>query len=206
MTAKEAAESGLLVGATKAAKSAVAMRALTSVEAFPLDGSIRSLGWGVAAFIEDWLVQPDGDEAGDPYRLTPEQLTFVLWFYAVDQRGRFVYRRAVLRRAKGWGKSPFLGALCLAELCGPVRFAGWAADGEPVGRAHPAPWVVIAGVSETRTENTMAAIRAMVETSDLVEAAGLDVGKTRIFAADGGKLMPITASSSSQEARGPASP
>lgn len=39
VTAKEAAEFALLLGATKPAKSAVAVSALTSVEAFPLDGS-----------------------------------------------------------------------------------------------------------------------------------------------------------------------
>ncbi|MFD6638319.1 terminase [Micromonospora chalcea] len=185
------------------ARKAVAAHALTTVPAFPLDGSVKTLGWGVIDWVEGWLLQPDGDEAGEPYRLTREQLNFVLWFYAVDDRGRFVYRRAVLRRAKGWGKSPFLGALALAELCGPVRFSHWAAEGEAVGKAHPAPWIVIAGVSETQTENTMAAIRAMVEQSPLVEAVGLDIGKTRIFTPSGGKIMPVTASSSTQEGARP---
>ncbi|WP_207914646.1 terminase [Micromonospora sp. KC213] len=185
------------------ARKAIAAHALTTIEAFPLDGSVKTLGWGVIDWVEGWLLQPDGDDAGEPYRLTREQLNFVLWFYAVDDRGRFVYRRAVLRRAKGWGKSPFLGALALAELCGPVRFARWGPDGEAVGKAHPAPWIVIAGVSETQTENTMAAIRAMVEQSPLVEAAGLDIGKTRIFTPAGGKIMPVTASSSTQEGARP---
>ncbi|WP_197701703.1 hypothetical protein [Micromonospora echinospora] len=87
------------------ARKAVAAHALTTIEAFPLDGSIKTLGWGVVDWVEAWLLQPDGDEAGEPYRLTREQLNFVLWFYAVDDRGRFIYRRAVLRRAKGWGKA-----------------------------------------------------------------------------------------------------
>lgn len=208
MSADQARDSAL----TAAARQAIAIHALKTIKAFPTDGSVKTLGWGVAEWIEDWLLQPDGDEAGEPYRLTREQLNFVLWFYAVDERGKFIYRRAVLRRAKGWGKSPFLGALALAELCGPVRFSHWeAADGnadprldyEAVGKPHPAPWVVIAGVSETQTENTMAAIRAMVEESDLVAAVGLDVGKTRIFTPGGGKLMPITASSSTQEGARP---
>ena len=91
--------------ATLEARKAVAAHALTTVEPFPLDGSVKTLGWGVIDWVEGWLLQPDGDEAGEPYRLTREQLNFVLWFYAVDDRGRFVYRRAVLRRAKGWGKA-----------------------------------------------------------------------------------------------------
>ncbi|GAB1641753.1 terminase [Krasilnikovia sp. MM14-A1259] len=203
MTAADARDSALLSDSKTAAAQAAMAYALATVETFPTDGSVKTLGWGVAEWIEDWLLQPDGDDAGTPYRLTREQLNFVLWFYAVDERGRFVYRRAVLRRAKGWGKSPFLGALCLAELAGPVRFAHWDDDGEAVGKPHPAPWVVIAGVSETQTENTMAAIRSMVEDSDLVAELGLDIGKTRIFTPSGGKLMPITASSSSQEGARP---
>lgn len=179
------------------------VEAVVSIDPFPLDGSVKTLGWGVIEHAERYLLQPDGDEAGSPFTFTREQLNFILWFYAVDDRGRFLYRRSVLRRAKGWGKSPFLGALALCELTGPVRFAGFDEDGEPVGMAHHMPWVVIAGVSETQTENTFAAIRAMCEDSDLVDDYGLDVGLTRILTPGGGKIVPITASSSSQEGARP---
>jgi hypothetical protein len=177
--------------------------ALTTVPSFPKDGSIPTLGFVVAAWIEDSLVQPDGPTAGEPYRLTSEQLNFLLWLYALDSRGRFTYRRAVLRRAKGWGKSPFVGAIALAELLGPVRFGGWDADGEPIGIQHPAPWVLVAGFSEAQTENTLSTVRGMVQgfEADL----GLDVGLTRIFTTDGrsGKLHAITASSSTHEGARP---
>lgn len=173
-----------------------------SLPQFPLDGSIKTLGWGVIAWAESYLLQPDGDEAGEPFTFTGEQINFVLWYYALDAGGKFVYRRAVLRRAKGWGKSPFLGALAIAELCGPVRFAGWDAEGEPIGTEHPKPWIVIAGVSETQTQNTFDAIRAMCEDSALVEDYGLDVGMTRILTATG-KIVPITASSATQEGARP---
>ncbi|MGC5319304.1 terminase [Micromonospora arida] len=43
----------------------------------------------------------------------------------------------------------------------------------------------------------------MCENSPLVDEVGLDVGKTRIFVPGGGKLMPITASSSTQEGARP---
>jgi hypothetical protein len=177
--------------------------AVVSVPEFPLDGSVKTLGWGVIDWAESYCLQPDGDLAGTPYTFTREQINFTLWWYAVDAGGKFTYRRAVLRRAKGWGKSPFLGALALAELCGPVRFGGWDSFGEPRGIAHPMPWIVIAGVSETQTENTMAAIRSMCEDSALVDDYGLDVGLTRILAPSGGKIVPITASSSSQEGARP---
>jgi hypothetical protein len=164
---------------------------------------VKTLGWAVIDFVESYLLQPDGDQAGEPFRFTREQLNFVLWFYALDERGRFRYRRAVLRRSKGWGKSPFLGALCLAELLGPVRFVEWDAAGEPVAVRHPLPWVVVAGVSETQTENTLSAIRAMCEESALVDDFGLDVGLTRIFVPGGGKIVPITANSATQEGARP---
>jgi len=179
------------------------MAAIVTVPEFPDDDSVKTLGYGVADWAQRYLVQPDGDEAGEPFEFTDEQLNFILWFYAIDSKGRFVYRRAVLRRAKGWGKSPFLGALALAELCGPVRFGGWDPDGEPIGVVHPMPWVVIAGVSETQTENTMASIRAMAESAELLEDYGLDVGITRILLPNGGKIVPITASSSTQEGARP---
>ena len=179
------------------------VEAITTTEDFPLDGSIQTLGWGVISWVESYLLQPDGDDAGEPFRFTREQINFILWFYAVDAGGRFKYRRAVLRRAKGWGKSPFLGALALAELCGPVRFGGWDEDGDPIGAPHPMPWIVIAGVSETQTENTMAAIRAMCEDSLLVDDFGLDVGMTRILTPGGGKIVPITANSATQEGARP---
>ncbi|WGH20294.1 terminase large subunit [Arthrobacter phage MaGuCo] len=177
--------------------------AVVSLDPFPTDGSVKTLGWGVIDWSEGYLLQPDGDDAGDPFRFTREQLNFILWWYAVDAGGVFIYRRGILRRAKGWGKSPFLGALALAELAGPVRFGGWSSFGDPVGVAHPMPWIVIAGVSETQTENTFAAIRAMCEDSVLVDDFGLDVGMTRILLPGGGKIVPITASSSSQEGARP---
>jgi hypothetical protein len=177
--------------------------AVTSVPEFPLDGSVKTLGWGIITWAESYLLQPDGDEAGEPFSFTREQLNFSLWWYAVDSVGRFTYRRAVLRRAKGWGKSPFLGALALAELCGPVRFGGWRQDGEPIGVRHPMPWVVIAGVSEQQTRNTYDAIRAMAEESLLVDDYGLDVGMTRILAHGGGKIQMITANAATQEGARP---
>jgi phage terminase large subunit-like protein len=176
------------------------VKAIKTLDRF--DPEIPTLGWGVIEFIETWLIQPDGDNAGEPFVLTREQRNFLLWFYAVDRSGRWRFRRAVLRRSKGWGKSPFLAAVCLVELVGPVVFAGWDRNGDPIGRPHASPWVVIAGVSETQTANTLDAVRAMIS-GEFADEFGLDVGMTRIYVAGGGKLVPITTNPATQEGARP---
>jgi len=155
----------------------------------------------------DWcqayIRQPDGPEAGGPWEFTPEQVRFLHRFYAVDGRGRYLWSRAVLRRAKGWGKSPFMAALALAEMCGPVRFDGWDANGDPVGKPVSMPWVQLAGVSEKQTTNTMSMVLAMLAESPAVDEYGLDPGLTRVFARNGGRLEPITASAPTAEGARP---
>lgn len=181
------------------------MKATTTLPPFPDDGSVLTLGLQVIAWIEATLCQPDGDRAGEGYVLTGEQVNFICWWYAVDASGSFIYRRGVFRRSKGHGKSPFVAALCLAELCGPVRLDFFDEDGRPVGKPHPMPWVVVAGVSESQTANTLDAARAMALSSDLNQDNGgpLDIGKTRILHEGGGKLHSITASAASQEGARP---
>lgn len=161
----------------------------------------RSLGVAVWQWCLANLRQPDGPDAGEPWRFTPEQVAFLHCLYAIDDAGRYLYNRAVLRRAKGWGKSPFMAALALAELCGPVRFGGWRDDGEPVGIETSMPWIQIAGVSEKQTANTMSMVLAMVGESPL--AHRLDPGLTRVYADNGGKLEPITASAPTAEGARP---
>ncbi|MGZ4663214.1 MAG: hypothetical protein ACXVYB_18250 [Arthrobacter sp.] len=58
----------------------------------------RTLGWEILGWVAEWLTFSDGN----PFILTPEQARFVLWFYAIDERGKFSYRKAVLQRMKGW--------------------------------------------------------------------------------------------------------
>lgn len=186
------------------------MEPIKTIKTF--DPSIPTLGWGVIAWVEGWLIQSDGDNAGEPYRLSNEQKNFILWFYALDERGRFRYRRSVLRRAKGWGKSPFLAALCLAELVGPVVFAGWTDQTVSLGwaevpvarvKARPNALVLLAGTAEDQTKNTLDAILAMIAPA-LAEEYTLDVGKTRINAASNrGQLFAITANAATQEGARP---
>jgi hypothetical protein len=174
-----------------------------AVTTLPAGRPERSLGLGVLAWCSEYIRQPDGPDAGGPWRFTKEQARFVEWWFAVDERGRWLFSRGVLRRPKGWGKSPVVAALALAELCGPVRFERWNRDGSPKGTTVAAPWVQLAGVSEKQTTNTMSMVLAMCTESPIVDEYGLDLGLTRIYTATGGRLEPITASAPTAEGARP---
>jgi hypothetical protein len=176
----------------------------------------HTLGWDVLWWTTRYITQPDGPNAGGPWHFTAEQARFVLWWYAIEDDGRWLSTRGVVRRPKGAGKSPKAAAISLAELCGPVRFGGWATGGEtapwraePYGRGDPiavecpAAWVQLAGVSERQTQNTMAMVLAMCAESPIVDDYGLDLGLTRIYTAAGGRLEPITASAPTAEGARP---
>ena len=165
-------------------------------------GEVPSLGPLIIEWCEDLLRVPGGAKTGEPLRLTDEQCKFVGQAYRLDPRtGRRTFRRAVLRRAKGWGKSPIVGALAIAHLCGPTEFDGWDADGEPVGRPHPSPWVQVAATSEDQTDNTYRQLLAMIAESPVVDECGLDVGITRIFVRGlpQAVLEPVTSAAGSRE-------
>lgn len=163
-------------------------------------GEFPSLGWDIIDWIEASLTIPDGRHQGDPLKLTQEMAEFVVKLYRLKANGDRVYRRGALVRPKGWGKSPFLGAVALAELAAPVVFDGWDAAGEPVGRPQPTPWIQIASVSEDSTDNTWSAIYQMALGDDFAEQLpGVDVGRTRIYTPRGGSLEAVTSSGDSRE-------
>lgn len=117
----------------------------------------KTIGWQIAGWCSKYLRA----EEGGPWKFTREQLRFVLWWYAVDEDGRFIYRKGVLQRMKGWGKDPLLAVLCLVELVGPSRFSHWE-NGEPVGIPHPQAWVQVSAVNQAQTTNTMALIPSLM--------------------------------------------
>lgn len=168
------------------------MKAIVTVPRF--DPAIPTLGFGVIRWIQANLVQ-----GGEPFTLSAEQRRFLLWYYALNPDGTWRYVHGVLRRSKGWGKSPFVGAICLAELCGPTSFDRWAADGTPIGVRLPSPWVAVAGVSQDQTRNTMLSIRSLAQKLSQDNGGPLDIGIEQIRHADGGHIASITASAKSQE-------
>lgn len=163
----------------------------------------RTLGWQILGWTAEWLRQPDGPAAGERWRYTAEQARFVLWWYAVDAAGRFVYRYGMLRRVKGWGKDPVGATLCAVEFVGPCRFGGWDAAGDPVAVPHPAPWVLTAAVSKDQTRNTMTLFPALFSAA-AVDRYGIDLGKEIVYA-DHGRARLEAVTSSPRALEGPRS-
>ncbi|MEH3052507.1 MAG: hypothetical protein PGN13_00670 [Patulibacter minatonensis] len=154
----------------------------------------RTLGWQWIDWAGHYLRQPDGPEAGQPWRYTLEQIRFLLWWGAVDDAGRWLARSGHLRRAKGWGKDPFGATLCAIEFVGPCRFGGNDAHGKPVGVPHPASWVITAAVSKDQTRNTMTLFPAMLS-DELIAEQGIDLGKEIIYAGKGRRRLESVTSS-----------
>lgn len=166
------------------------------------EGEFPSLGWALLDWYQTYLKVPSGPDYRKPLRLTDEQATFVVRWYQLDPRsGRYVYRRGASRRCKGWGKSPLLAAWGIGELVGPVLFDGWDANGDPVGKPQPTPWVQIAACSEDQTGNTYSALYAMLADSPALDDFGVDLGRTKVFLKDrpGCIVDPVTAAAGSRE-------
>lgn len=144
----------------------------------------HSLGWEIAAWCADYLKAP----GGGPWIFTDEQFRFLLWWYAVDGDGEWVYRTAVLQRCKGWGKDPMLAVICLVEFVGPCRFSHWE-NGEPVAKANDIePWVQLVGVSQAQTVNTLQVFPSIV-TEKLRREYGIKSGSELWRAGEGTRRM-----------------
>lgn len=161
-----------------------------------------TLGWEVVHWASKYLRHPNGPRAGKRWQFIDSQVRFLLWWYAVDEEGRWLFHHGVRRLAKGSGKSPFAALIALAELCAPVRVDDFdpKAPGGVRGKPVDMPWVQIAATSEAQTANTMRMVRALApKGSRLVEEFGLDPGKEKYHKAPNGLLEVITSSATSAE-------
>ncbi|GIG61132.1 terminase [Longispora fulva] len=163
----------------------------------------------VIVWAETWLLMPDGPRAGEPWRFTAEQRHFLMAWYAIDPhyvdpdddfRGRWVWRRAILRRRKGWGKGPFSAAIALIELLAPCRFM--VGDDLVVRpQRETAPWVMLAATSERQTKNTFRMLRAMIGKRKVIDGIPVESGKTMVQAGENFErlLEPVTSSTATLE-------
>ena len=147
-----------------------------------------TLGWDVLGFCGTYL-QHDGK----PWRFTDEQARWLLWWYAIDERGTFLYRDGVLQRLKGWGKDPVGACLLATEAFGPCRFGGW--DGDvPIAIDVPDAWVQTAAVSLEQTKNTMRLFPSLF-TDEAKKRFGLQIGKEMIHGLGDERLIQAVTSS-----------
>ncbi len=149
----------------------------------------HSLGWRVLAWCGKWL----RDKTGAPWQFTPEQTRFVLWFFALDEAGDFLYHSAVLQRLKGWGKDPVAAALAVAACFAEVTFDHWDGD-TPIGRDEPNAWVQIVAVSQEQTKNTMKLFPSLIPPETRAHY-GIQIGKLNVYGlGDTRQIEAVTAS------------
>lgn len=161
-----------------------------------------TLGYEAAVWAMTYLKQPNGPAAGRQWEFVDSQLRFLLWWYALDEDGHWLYHHGVRRLAKGSGKSPFAAVLALTEFLAPVRLKDFdeSLPGGCKGKPVDMPLVQIAATAESQTANTMRMVRALAPKGSKVAAAyNLDVGKTVYYKAPEGQLMVITSSSAAAE-------
>lgn len=106
-----------------------------------------SLGWLVVPWIERNVVHGNGDYFGQPFKLKPRQKLFIWRCYELRPDGTRRYKKVVKGEPKGKGKTPLVGAIALAEMCGPVVFAGWDDRGRPRGKMRLSPDIPVAAAS-----------------------------------------------------------
>lgn len=143
----------------------------------------HSIGWDVLGWAGTDLQH--GHER--PWRYTLEQTRFLLWWFALDDVGRWLYRDGVLQRLKGWGKDPIGATFCATELVGPCRFVGWD-RGQPLASDEPDAWIQTAAVSLEQTKNTMRLFPQMF-TPAAKAHYGIQVGKELVHAGGDTRLI-----------------
>lgn len=148
-----------------------------------------SIGWDVLG----WCGTELQHGLGEPWRFTPEQARFVLWWYSVDADGRWAFRDGVLQRLKGWGKDPLVACLAYVEALGPCRVAYMDGD-TAVSVDCPTAWVQLPAVSLEQTKNTMRLMPSLI-TPEARAFYGVQVGKELIHAMGDERLIQAVTSS-----------
>jgi hypothetical protein len=119
------------------------------------DGHVCSLGYEVLDWLHAYCCHGPGDVQGEPLDYDDEMRDFVIESYRLNPvTGRRVYDEAVLSRPKGRAKSEVAGHIGTAEGFAPVRFDGWDADGQPVGRPVRSPLLKCLATEESQAGNT----------------------------------------------------
>lgn len=136
-----------------------------------------TLGWRNLA----WAGLHLKNKNGQNWVYTLEQARFLLWFWALEADGSFIYHSAVLQRLKGWGKDPIGACVAATDICSEdAAFDHW--DGDiPVGRPQQNAWVQVVATAQVQTQNTMKLFPSLLPAETRTKY-GIQVGKLNVWA------------------------
>jgi hypothetical protein len=121
------------------------------------DGQVCSLGYEIVDWLTEYACHGPGDVQGEPldFSTDPEVEDFIIAAYELDpETGRRKKSKAVYSAPKGRAKSETAGLIGVAEAVAPVRFDGWDANGQPVGRPVRSPFIRCLATEEGQAGNT----------------------------------------------------
>lgn len=169
-----------------------------------------SLGGQVCDLIEERATFGPGSLKGKPAKLDDEKRGIIWKAYEVFPRGHVLagrrrFKRVRLSLRKGSAKTELLGWVAFAELHpeAPVRFDGWDAAGNPVGRPVVDPYVPLLAYTKDQVEEL--AYNVLLYICQEGPDAGLfDAGLERIMRLDewgrpDGKAVPLANSPDSND-------
>lgn len=172
-------------------------------------GHVCSLGYSILDWIHAYCCHGPGDVQGEPLDYDDEVRDFVIECYRLDPiTGRRVYDEAVYSRPKGRAKSETAGHVTVAEGFAEVRFDGWDAQGQPVGRPVTSPLIKCLATEESQAGNTFenAAFIAGEWGPDVHPEIYGGTGGVRkyqsassIYLPDGGEMMACTSGAASKD-------
>jgi phage terminase large subunit-like protein len=129
--------------------------------------------------------------------------------YLVDPAsGRKVYDEGVLSRPKGRAKTEVAGWLVAAEAFGPVRFGGWDAAGQPVGRPVTSPLIKCLATEESQATAAFSVVAFIVndwgrdarpETFGGVSGSRQYQSATALYLPHGGEIRACTSGAASKD-------
>lgn len=108
------------------------------------EGQKCSLGYQIVDWLTEYACHGPGDVEGDPldFSVDTEVEDFIIDCYELDPAtGRRKKSKVAYSAPKGRAKSETAGLIGVAEALAPVRFDGWDADGQPVGRPVRSPFI-----------------------------------------------------------------
>ena len=154
-----------------------------------------TLGPGVCAFIEEYLIYGPGDLRGKPYVLDDETRGLIYRMYEVYPRGHAMegrrrFKEVGISMPKGTAKTEKAALIAAVELHpdGPVRTVGWGVRGDPgvpVGGGVNDPYIPMVAYTEEQTEElAYGALYVMISEGPLAD--DFDIGLARIMRLQGG--------------------